>query len=177
MNRKIMSVAFTLVLVVIVSTSLLGTTQACRFRRKTKIPVTVERGNPIYGDIEISEKGDWYFVKAELAFDTYILTGDGIYLEKQPSDTLGISRYFLKNNEGFAISMSTLNFEGGNFKGIVVTRGLFGIVPAGPMAGMPFPQDVVQKGVWRGDGDYKGWTFVLEFTTGDDPIEGYLLVP
>jgi len=177
MNRKTLSIAFTLVLVVMVSASLIGPAQACRFRRRTKIPVTVVRGNPKFGDIEICEKGDWYFVKAEVAFGTYIITGNGIHLEKQPSDTLGISRYFLNNGEGFAISMSNLNFEGGNFKGVVVTKGLFGIVPAGPMAGMPFPLDVIQKGVWQGYGDYEGWTFVLKYTTGDDPITGYLLVP
>lgn len=175
MNRKTLPVAITLLVVVMVATSLVGPAQACRFNRRKKIPVTITRGNPIFGEIETCTKDNQYFVKAEIAFGTYIVEGEGIYLEKQPDGTLGTTYYAinLDTGEGWAVSLSNLNFDGGTFKGIVITRGVFGILPFG----LPFPLDVTQKGVWRGDGDYAGWTLVLEFTTGDDPVEGYLLVP
>jgi hypothetical protein len=174
-NRKTFSVAITLLLVVMVAASMVGSAQACRFNRRKKIPVTFTRGNPIFGEIETCTKGNRYFVKAENAFGTFIVEGEGIYLEKQPSETLGTTYYAinLDTGEGWAISFSNLNFDDGTFKGIVITRGVFGVLPSG----QPFPLDVTQKGVWRGNGDYAGWTMVLEFTTGDDPVEGYVLAP
>jgi hypothetical protein len=177
MNRKTLSVAFTLVLVVMVSASVIGPAQACRFYRRKKIPVTITRGPPMtFGEIETCTKGNRYFAKAESAFGTYIVEGGGIRLEKQDGPLS--TTYYVINQEtgkGIATSFGNLNFGGGTFKGIIITRGVFvfGIMPFG----LPFPSDVTQKGVWHGDGDYAGWTLVLEFTTGDDPVEGYLLVP
>lgn len=142
-----------------------------------KIPVTFTRGPPmIFGEIETCTKGALYIVKAELAFGTFIVEGDGIYLEKQ-SGPLGITTYRLNSitGEGMAISEGILTFAGGTFKGVIISKGVFvlGIMPFG----LPFPSDITQKGVWHGDGEYQGWTLVLQYTSGDDPIEGYLLVP
>ncbi len=130
----------------------------------------------IFGEIETCTKGALYIVKAELAFGTFIVEGDGIYLEKQ-SGPLGITTYRLNSitGEGMAISEGILTFAGGTFKGVIISKGVFvlGIMPFG----LPFPSDITQKGVWHGDGEYQGWTLVLQYTSGDDPIEGYLLVP
>lgn len=139
-----------------------------------KIPVTFTRGPPMeIGDVEICTKGALYIVKAELAFGTFIVEGDDIDLVKQ-AGPLGLTTYRLNSitGKGMAISEGILTFAGGTFKGIIITKGLFGL-----MAGMPFPIDVTQKGIWHGDGEYQGWTLVLQYTSGDDPIEGYLLVP
>jgi hypothetical protein len=176
MNKKTFSVAITLLLVVMVAASIVGPAQAFSYNGRKKIPVTITRGPPmIFGEIETCTKGALYIVKAELAFGTFIVEGDGIYLEKQ-SGPLGTTTYRLNSitGEGIGISEGILNFGGGTFKGIIITRGVFdlGIMPFG----LPFPSDVTQKGVWHGDGEYQGWTLVLEFTTGD-PMEAYLLVP
>lgn len=177
MNKKTFSVATTLLLVVMVAASIVGSAQAFSYNGRKKIPVTITREAPAGEIIEICTKGALYIVKAELGFTTYIVEGDSIYLEKQLGP-LGTTTYRLNSitGEGMAISEGNLDFGGGTFKGIVITRGVFGVMPSGPMAGMPFPLDVTQKGVWHGDGDYQGWTLVLEFTTGD-PMEAYLLVP
>ena len=142
-----------------------------------KIPVTFTRGPPMnIGEVETCTKGALYIVKAELAFGTFIVEGDGIYLEKQ-SGPLGITTYRLNSitGEGMARSEGILTFAGGTFKGVIISKGVFvlGIMPFG----LPFPSDVTQKGIWHGDGEYQGWTLVLDFATGDDPIEGYMLVP
>jgi hypothetical protein len=155
-------------------TSLACSVQAYSSRGIKKIPVTFTRGPPMeIGDVEIDTKGALYIVKAELAFGTFIVEGDEIHLEKQ-TGPLGITTYRLNSvtGEGMAISEGILTFAGGTFKGIIISKGLFGL-----MAGMPFPIEVTQKGVWHGDGEYQGWTLVLQYTSGDDPIEGYLLVP
>ena len=177
MNRKTLSVAITLLVVVMVATSIVGAAQAFSYSGKNKIPVTITREAPAGEIVEICTKGALYIVQARLGFTTYIVEGDGIYLEKQPGSP-GITTYRLNSitGEGMAISEGILDFGGGTFKGIIITRGVFGVMPSGPMAGMPFPLDVTQKGVWHGDGDYLGWTLVLQFTTGD-PLEAYLLVP
>jgi hypothetical protein len=177
MNKKTFSVAVTLLLVVMVVASIVGPAQAFSYNGRKKIPVTITREAPVGEIVEICTKGALYVVKAKLGFTTYIVEGDGIDLEKQPGP-LGTTTYRLNSitGEGIAISEVYLDFGGGTFKGIIITRGVFGVMPSGPMAGLPFPLDVTQKGVSHGDGDYLGWTLVIEFTTGD-PIEAYLLVP
>jgi len=178
MNRKVLSVTFTLLATIIVFASLAGPAQAYSSNGIKKIPVTFTRADPSGVILDISTRGALYVVKAELAFNTYIVEGEGIYLEKQPGPK-GITTYRINTDTGIgmALSFGELNFGDGTFKGIIVTKGLFGVVPVGPLAGMPFPLDVTQKGVWHGNGDYQGWTLVLQFATGDDPIEGYILVP
>lgn len=177
MNKKTFSVAITLLLVVMIAASIVGPAQAFSYNGRKKIPVTITREAPVGEIIEICTKGALSIVQARLGFTTYIVEGDGIYLEKQPGP-LGTTTYRLNSitGEGMAISEVILDFGGGTFKGIIITRGVFGVMPSGPLAGLPFPLDVTQKGVWHGDGDYRGWTLVLEFTTGD-PMEAYLLVP
>lgn len=177
MNKKIGVLSVVLV-VALMLTPMLASAKACSFNRRQKIPVTFTREAPS-GYIEKTHScGDLVIVKAKLGFTTYIVEGEGIYLEKLPGP-LGTTIYFINSatGKGRAISISELVFEGGSFKGIIFTKGVFGFIPAGPLQGLPFPLDVTQKGIWHGSGEYSGWTLVIEFETGDDPIEGYILVP
>ena len=177
MNKKI-SVFSAVLIVALMLTPLVASAKARSFNNKKKIPVTFTRADVSGYIVNTHTCDDRLIVKVNHGFNTYIVEGDGIYLEKLPGP-LSTSIYFIDSvtGEGWAISISELVFEGGSFKGIIITKGVFGIVPAGPLQGMPFPLDVTQKGVWHGNRDYSAWTLVIEFETGDDPVEGYILVP
>lgn len=177
MNKRI-SVLSAVLIVAVILTPLFASAEAYCLNRKQKIPVTFTRADVSGYIVNTHTCGDLLIVKVNHGFNTYIVEGDGIYLEKLPGP-LSTSIYFIDSvtGEGWAISISELVFEGGSFKGIIITKGVFGIIPAGPLQGMPFPLDVTQKGVWHGNGDYSAWTLVIEFETGDDPVEGYVLVP
>ncbi len=177
MNRKIGVLSVVLV-VALMLTPMLASAKAFSSNSKQKIPVTFTRAAPSGYIVNTHTCGDLLIVKAKLGFTTYIVEGEGIYLEKLPGP-LSTTIYFINSatGEGMAISISELVFEGGSFKGIIFTKGVFGIIPAGPLQGLPFPLDVTQRGVWHGNQDYSAWTLVIEFETGDDPVEGYMLVP
>ncbi len=176
MNKKITMLSVVLI-VTLMLTPLFASAEASP-NRKQKIPVTFTRADVSGYIVNTHTCSDLLIVKVNHGFNTYIVEGDGIYLEKLPGP-LSTSIYFIDSvtGEGWAISISELVFEGGSFRGIIITKGVFGIIPAGPLQGMPFPVDITQKGVWHGNGDYSAWTLVLEFETGDDPVEGYMLVP
>ena len=176
MNKKITVISAVLI-VALMLTPLFASAEAC-LNRKQKFPVTFTRADVSGYIVNTHTCGDLLIVKVNHGFNTYIVEGEGIYLEKLPGP-LGTSIYFIDSvtGEGWAISMSELVFEGGSFEGIIFTKGVFGIIPAGPLKGMPFPLDITQKGVWHGNGDYSAWKLVLEFETGDDTVEGYILMP
>ena len=177
MNKKI-SILSAVLIIALMLTPLLASVEALGFNNKEKIPVTFTRADVSGYIVNTHTCGDLLIVKVNHGFNTYIVEGDGIYLEKLPGP-LGTSIYFIDavTGEGWAITSSELVFEGGSFKGIIFPEGVFGIIPAGPLQGMPLPLDVTQKGVWHGNREYSAWTLVIEFETGDDPVEGYILVP
>ncbi|MHA2231222.1 MAG: hypothetical protein ACXAB4_01855 [Candidatus Hodarchaeales archaeon] len=107
---------------------------------------------------------------------TFIIEGDGM-------PTLTGSSYSIQhfdvntlNGHGSAKQKVTFTFPGGTFEGHRIRRGLF--VMMGPPGNKVIPIHVegVMHAVFRGTGDYLGWTLVVTKPPGE-PREAYMLIP
>jgi hypothetical protein len=180
--RKTLAV-LTMTLLVAMMTATLAPSMADSSR---KIPVVFTRQNPSFsqGDFWTTE-GDVYHVRnTAIEFGSYLVTGEGVYLEGSTQGT-GVGNLNLKNNVGHLTYDSHLEFQNGGFDGTISISGTFIIVPdtyPNPeLRGIMVAWNANQHGVWHGTGDYTGWSLVLDFETTEGvsplPLIGYLLVP
>ncbi|MCW3994684.1 MAG: hypothetical protein NWE98_00860 [Candidatus Bathyarchaeota archaeon] len=196
MNKKLVFFALALMIITIALTAESASAYSPR-----KIPVVFIRNDPIIGQVDHwTTKFNIYHVSETGAgYESFQVKGEGVYLTGSAADN-GIGTLNLKNNVGYMNIHSHLEFQNGAFEGTITIIGTFAVAPEPssppePIPGQPTPippplqappgamvaNNAVVRGVWNGNGQYKGWTLVLEYKITDGatalPLIGYLLVP
>ncbi len=169
MKKEVLMLTLTLLAVAMLATPAMSVSPK-------KIPVTVSRSGS-YVDFPPSSRV-WTrgnvrhcrgFTGGWLTFD---FMGDDVSIPGSVETYYGSYNVNLKNGRGYVHRRMVLTLDdGGIFEGEHIQNGIFS---TGGM--IPMPIDVHIHVVFRGTGDYQGWTIVRTGQTGE-PWESYLLIP
>jgi len=171
MKKKILFIVATLLTIAMLATPVMA-------KSPKKIPVTITNEDFVYTfPTDVWTSGDVIHGRgAILQHLTFIIEGDSM-------PTLTGSSYSIQhfdvntlNGRGSVKQKVTFTFPGGTFEGHRIRRGLF--VMEGPPGNKVIPIHVegVMHGVFRGTGDYQGWTLAVTKPPGQ-PREAYMLIP